>query len=577
MTAAGGARTGVARDGWPGLGALLGTFAWLLALVLLGSRWLVDADTKGLTGWLWTTQDWPLIVALVAFLLWLRGAHADGPSRRIASLCWPRWATPAAMAAVFAAGWAGHYVVMAGYDLSRDEQMVLFDAAILERGAVAARLSPDWAAVGEALNRLFTLPQPDPAIWVSAYLPGNATLHLMAQKLGDAHLAAPLLAALAVGALALCVRRLFPGDRTAMAVALGALVLSPQFILTAMTSYAMTAHLALNLVWLALFLRRDAPGLAGCLSVGFVATGLHQPVFHPLFVAPFLWLLWHERRWRPLGLLIAGYAVIGLFWLAWPGLVAAIAEARQAGSTQGFIARLMVMFGEWRADGFVLMGWNLLRFAAWQPLLLLPLVAAGVAACWRSTPLVRALAAAPVLTVAAMLILLPYQGHGWGYRYLHGLLGNLALLAAFGWAALRERGGVPRGALAATLIASAAAMLWFGMQAQRMILPYAAADARIAASAADYVLIDDGAAPFAQDLVFNPPWLDRRPIRLQASAVRVDPAWGRLCRGRSVAIVGADDLSAISRLFGANPPAASTDLPRARAVLAAAGCREVRQ
>jgi hypothetical protein len=38
-----------------------------------------------------------------------------------------------------------------------------------------------------------------------------------------------------------------------------------------------------------------------------------------------------------------------------------------------------------------------------------------------------------------MFILLPYQGHGWGYRYLHGLIGSLSLLAGYGWIALSER------------------------------------------------------------------------------------------------------------------------------------------
>ena len=55
---------------------------------------------------------------------------------------------------------------------------------------------------------------------------------------------------------------------------------------------------------------------------------------------------------------------------------------------------------------------------------------------WRAGGVLRALAAGIVLTLVAMLILLPYQDIGWGYRYVHGLIGSAALLAAFAWTVL---------------------------------------------------------------------------------------------------------------------------------------------
>ena len=43
-------------------------------------------------------------------------------------------------------------------------------------------------------------------------------------------------------------------------------------------------------------------GHAGAIAVGAVACGLHQIVFHPLFVAPFILHLWfHKRRALALG------------------------------------------------------------------------------------------------------------------------------------------------------------------------------------------------------------------------------------------------------------------------------------
>src|SRR5262249_56061717 len=53
------------------------------------------------------------------------------------------------------------------------------------------------------------------------------------------------------------------------------------------------------------------------------------------------------------------------------------------------------------------------------------------------------LAAGLGLTVFAMFVLLPYQDIGWGYRYLHGLIGSASLLAAAGWVELTGQDAQP--------------------------------------------------------------------------------------------------------------------------------------
>lgn len=531
----------------------------------------ITGNAPGLSEFLWRRQDWPVVAALGLLLLSLRHAPSGSPW---APAAWPTSRIIAIALLLFVVAWGGHYLVMAGYELSRDEQMVLFDADILQRGALVATLPAEWVAYAEPLNRVFTLPVADKGAWVSGYLPGNAALHMLAATLGDAHLAGPLLAALALFALADIARRLWPGDTAPMVVAIGTLVLSAQYLVTAMTTYAMTAHLAFNLVWLALFLRDRWWAYAGALAIGFVATGLHQPIFHPLFVAPFLWWLVERRRWPVLALLVGGYTIIGLFWLWWPGMVAAQAGGIAAGISGGLAARAHDLILAWDIGGIWLMALNLLRFAAWQHLLLLPLAAAGVAAFWRHDGLVRALALGPLLSLAAMLLLLPYQGHGWGYRYMHGLLGNLCLLAGFGWIALRGLGLDSRRLWQGASAASAAAILWLGWNTHAMVAPYAAVDRRIAASEADIVLIDDNAAPFVQDLVYNPPWLDRRPVRLAASAMPL-PSDARLCAGRKLATLGAADLAAIDAYFGRPTAPSRRPARKAQETMLLTGCRKV--
>src|SRR6185503_4596412 len=85
----------------------------------------------------------------------------------------------------------------------------------------------------------------------------------------------------------------------------------------------MSAHLAFNLLWLWCFLRGDRRGDCGALVFGFVATGLHQLLFHPLFVAPFIARLWFSgERWRAL-VYMAAYSMIGLFWVSYWQIVLA--------------------------------------------------------------------------------------------------------------------------------------------------------------------------------------------------------------------------------------------------------------
>lgn len=567
--------TGAPTSGWPSQRGLAAVFAVLLLLVVAGPLLFDIRAAPGLSSYFWQHQDLPALIALAAALLAMRRWAAGGPAFAPRPASWWPWAA-AALLVAFA--WSGHGWLMSGTDLSRDEQMVLFDADILARGELFARLSADWAATGEALNRTFVLPGLPADAWVSGYLPVNAALHALGAALGDAHATAPLLAAAALLALWACARRLWPGDAAPQTVALLCLLLSAQLLVTATTSYAMTGHLALNLIWLALFLRDRWWSYALLLPVGFLATGLHQPIFHPLFVAPFLLLLVERRRWPVVALLIGGYAAIGLFWLSWPGTIVAAAGspvAATAAGGAGYATRLFETLAQWNANGFWLMAFNLLRFAAWQHVLLLPLAFAAVALRWRSDGLVQALALGPILTVAALLVLLPYQGHGWGYRYLHGLIGNVCLLAGYGWIALRERGLDRRRLIAASSAATLAMLLWLGWSAHRFAAPYAELDRRIAASGADYALIDERAAFSARDLVYNPPFLDRRPIRLDASAV-TRGAWSpRLCDGKRVAVVGADALAPVNALFDHSAPAESAGMARARVQLSGLGCTEV--
>lgn len=453
--------------------------------------------------------------------------------------------------------WIGHRLVFGGYDLSRDEQLANFDAAIYARGLVFAPLDQGWRPWADALNQTFLLPIGNREGWVSAYLPVNAAARAL---LGS--LTSPMFAATGAMALWSIARRLWPEDGSTQWAVLLLYAGSSQLLIAGMTAYAMSGHVALNLFWLALFLRGGRAGHGGAMLVGLFATGLHQPLFHPLFVLPFLDMLLRQQRYRLLTAYAIAYAGIAAFWLGWPIWVAAqattITPPHLNVAGVGYLDRLLRAMSGLSLGGIGLMMANLVRFVTWQHLLALPLAILGVAAA-RGEPLVRALAVGLLLPVVVMLVLLPYQGHGWGYRYLHGLIGNLALLGGYGWAAC---GGAARARMAAATAASIALLFpLHAWQAQRQAAPYAALDGTIAASGTAIVIVDDDAAPFAQDLVINDADLGNRPIRLKASAVPQGsvPA---LCRRGTIAILGADRLAALNVAFG---------LPAARSTSAIAG------
>jgi hypothetical protein len=175
------------------------------------------------------------------------------------------------------------------------------------------------------------------------------------------------------------------------------------------------------------------------------------------------------------------------------------------------------------------MGANLLRFFAWQHVLLLPLLAAAIPIVRREM-LPGVFAAGFMLPVCIMLVLLPYQGRGFGYRYLHGVLGGAILIAVYGWRRLvAERPQLRSLLLRTTLgllfvvqpLQAAMANSWYST--------FARIDQRIEASGADYFIVGWEDAPFTRVFVQNWPDLSNRPLRLISFFVN-DRVIRNICR-----------------------------------------------
>jgi hypothetical protein len=462
----------------------------------------------------------------------------------------PRWTALALAAGVVGVTLAGRWTIYHGYALSYDEVMAEFDARIFRTGALIQALPPAWQPYRQALATHFLLPVPGNAAWVSSYLPVNAMLRALFAAIASPALTGPVLLGAALLTIVALARRLWPDRPDAALVAALLLATAPQALITAMTPYAMTGHLTLNLLWLWLFLRGGPAGHGGAILVALLACGLHQVVFHPLFAAPFLFGLLLRRRWSLATFYAVAYAAIGAFWtLYWQELLTLTGfgtAGGHEGATVGVafqVARIRVLLTAFDWAGLDLMAKNLIRFVTWQSPLLVPLLVFAWPALRRGDGVARPLAAGLGLTTLAMFILLPDQGHGWGYRYLHGLIGSACLLAAQGWITLTR-------SLDATGLASARAR--FGLacvaalpllalraaQVEGFVAPYAAASAAIRDLGTDIVLIDDRDLVYGSDLVRNTPTLDR-PILVLRREIPSEAALQALCARGSVGVFGA--------------------------------------
>lgn len=530
---------------------VIATAILMAVLVAIGvAHTFLAPDRRALTDLFFLEQDLPVIgpsiVLLAALVLRWRWTPSLAPSPDAT------WRTALLIAvAVIAAGWAGSYWVYDDFALSMDEFMARFDAQILAGGQLAARVPMEWRAYTKALQPLFMLDIPGHAYWVSNYLPLNAAFLGLGGKLGAQNLVPALWAGVAVAAVFGIARRLWPERPGAALVAAGLMAASPQVLITAMTPYAMSAHLALNLVWLWLFLKGGRTGHGLAAGVAFLATGLHQVIFHPLFATPFVLELWRARRWKAALWHTLAYALIGLFWAMYQPMLVHLYGATEvvaAAERHGAFATLQSLIERFDPAGLGYLAKNLIRFVTWQNVLLAPLTLLALAPAVRAGGVLRALVIGAGLTLGMLFILMPYQGHGWGYRYLHGLLGSFCLLAAWTWTRLSGPEDAARPAWRLRFgvgLASALALLLplRAVQAHQFEHAYSMAVRQIQATDADVVIVDDYGVWFGVDLVRNTPSVDNRPIVMAARAL-TEAQTRAICSRFRVAWFDPDDAQA---------------------------------
>ena len=440
----------------------------------------------------------------VALFLISRRRSEKSPAQQITTLRHVRLQVFLITALVFAIAVIGTTAVCHDYALSADEYMADFQARIFLHGKITAEVPAEWVPLVHTIKPTFADYLPGTHSWKSTYLPVYAAMRAVFQSISLQSFLNPLLDAVSVVALFGAARNIWPTQRQNALVAAVLLASSCQFLVMGMTSYSMPAHLALNTIWLWLYSAPDRRRYYLAPFVGVLAIGLHQPIVHALFVAPFLLRIVLQRRWRAFLIFSLIYFAGCAGWFAWRVHY----SSPSAHPTASFFRLL-------NPSMLVIQPMDLLLLIGWSSLATPLLAALGLRRIFQECPIVRDAAVSCLLTFGFYVFFYFDQGNGWGYRYFHGTLACFILVAVAGWESLVKLVGPLRAkqflvtGIAASLVVQLPLRCF---QVEAFIRPFAQTSEVIRASKVEIVGINPLDAWYSADLVRNDPFLENRPI-----------------------------------------------------------------
>jgi hypothetical protein len=137
---------------------------------------------------------------------------------------------------------------------------------------------------------------------------------------------------------------------------------------------------------------------------------------------------------------------------------------------------------------------------------------------------------------------LPDQGHGWGYRYLHGLIGSLALIGTAGWVQMERLHGTAfrQPVMLCFAMTLAVVIPVRAFLIERTIAPWLVATEAARAMPADVVIVDRLAIYNAHDLLRSGPYAAERPVVMTLWALSADQV-RCLCSDYRVAFFDGDE------------------------------------
>ena len=483
-----------------------------------------------------------VVIFSLATIIWLR--------RSAPAILLPRLRRPGLSAGIIAITTLGicsigQHFVCHSYALSADENMVDFQAQIFLHGKQTQEVPLFWGPMVRLIIPTHASYLPATHSWTSGYLPVYGAIHAVFMAAHLPWVTNAVFATISVLALAALTRKLWPNqsDKTILATVL--LASSPQFLIMAMTRYAMPAHLALNLVWLWLYCDPEKRRFWLTPVVGVAALGLHQPFFHAVFAAPFLFRLLLNRRWKAVIWFALVYLVGAVCWFLWWcrfqfGFLA-------GPQSSPFGIDIMTPLNQAIYFSFLL-GWLALPV----PLL----VSLGVRYIRQQSAFLQDALLSCVLTFGFYVFVKADQVHGWGDRYFHGAIGCLILVAIGGWDSLCRR---TDRRVATTFVAvgvAASLLVQFPLrcfQVEKFVRPFARANEAFHKTDADLLVFDPRLAFYSADLRRNDPFLRQRPIILTSWTIRPNEVAALARAFPRTRFIGKDELRAFGLAMRRDP------------------------
>ena len=513
---------------------------FMLALFLIGGLLVALGATSGMSRHIYINADFPGFIVSAVSLLAVGWAARKGDD-----FAWlDRIPVGLVALCTLVVSMIGTHAVHLGYAFSPDEWMPRLQAEIFAHGALAGNVPPEWREYGRAMYHEFAHYDPATGAVASTYRPGMAALIALFDLAGLGLYVSAFMTAGSVLLTASLARIVWPDSRSAPVIAALLVATSSQALAAAMTSYAMASHLFFNLLWLRLFLLDKWWAHVAAALCGVFTASLHQIHPHVFFAAPFFLLL--LRPFRPGVLLWYGavYAVGHLAIIGWDRMAMgdslAVTKAGQLTFEQ-FLHRVGQLAQIPSLIDWATIGAHVVRLFGWQSLALAPLLLFTVyRRAW--PPLLVLMAASIATSLLPYPFLLPEQGHGWGYRYLHGVIGSLALIGTAGWVQMeRLHGQAFRQPVMLCFAMTLAVVIPVrAFLIERTIEPWLVATEAALAMPADVVIVDRIGIFYGLEIPRNGPYAAERPVVMMLDDLSADQI-RRLCGKYRVAVFGVDE------------------------------------
>ena len=476
----------------------------IIYVLILRQGGFASADSRGVFIFfrLFSVYEGPAIGSLVLFTV-LASLIREGSERELARQTTTVFGRLAErfLLSVFSIAiflftvWGGREISLS-HPLSMDEYGMLYQAESFAAGRVVLPVPEDAREFSDAIRPVFVVNDRSGQGWISGYSPGFSALLTPFAKGGLEWALNPLLTVLACLFTWLIAKHEWPDDQDRRLFAVFAIACCSQTLFVGMTLYAMPAHLAANLAWLFALRSGVRPVLAAG-PIGALAMILHQPVPHALFSAPFLLREVREKNWRRVAELGLWYliALVGL-WL-WNQQLTGLRPVIGANGLIGLpeLANVAVAF------------MNAILILTWQT----PIAAfAFVVAVMRfriMSSFERDLLYGVLLCLSFYLFFqMITQGHGWGWRYGHQVLGSVILLSASSLDDLIALFG--RWKIRVMLALSFGLTAFFqlplrAIEVRRTTMPFSSASAWLSSLKSPLVVIPADSLWYGRDLVRN--------------------------------------------------------------------------